>query len=181
MTEKRQMHLGWLMHASGIHPALHPNVPLDHANSLGHYVEMARIAEAAKLDFLFQADAAGARDGNMNALKRNPTFMNILEPVTLLSVLAGYTEKIGLGATVSTSYWEPYNLARQFASLDHLSGGRSGWNVVTSAHPAGTPSAIVARASSSRRLWRFGTAGTTTPSCSIPRRGSISIRSGCTI
>jgi FMN-dependent oxidoreductase (nitrilotriacetate monooxygenase family) len=139
MTEKRQMHLGWLMHASGIHPAgwLHPNVPLDHANSLDHYVEMARIAEAAKLDFLFQADAAGARDGNMNALKRNPTFMNILEPVTLLSALAGYTEKIGLGATVSTSYWEPYNLARQFASLDHLSHGRSGWNVVTSAHPAG--------------------------------------------
>ena len=137
--QDRQMALGWLMHPSGLHPAgwLQPGLPPDHATNYAHYTRMAQTAEAAKLDFIFQADAAGARDGNMNALSRNPTFMNDLEPVTLLAALAGVTDRIGLAATVSTSYWEPYNLARQFASLDHLSGGRSGWNVVTSAHPAG--------------------------------------------
>jgi N-acetyl-S-(2-succino)cysteine monooxygenase len=86
---------------------------------------------------VFQADAAGARDGNMRALSRAPRFMNIWEPLSLLSALVAVTDRIGLCGTMSTSYYEPYNLARQFASLDHLSGGRAGWNVVTSAHPAG--------------------------------------------
>jgi len=63
--------------------------------------------------------------------------MNIWEPLSLLSALVGVTDRIGLAGTMSTSYYEPYNLARLFASLDHLSSGRAGWNVVTSAHPAG--------------------------------------------
>ena len=136
---KREMHLGWLMSPAGNHPAawLHPGAELHGANSFAHYVKLARKAEAAKFDFVFQADAAGARDGNMNALSRAPRFMNIWEPLSLLSALAGATERIGLAGTMSTSYFEPYNLARQMASLDHLSGGRAGWNVVTSAHPAG--------------------------------------------
>jgi FMN-dependent oxidoreductase (nitrilotriacetate monooxygenase family) len=135
----KQMKLGWLMSAAGNHPAawLHPNAELHGANNFSHYVRLVRKAEAAKFDFVFQADAAGARDGNMNALSRAPRFMNIWEPLSLLSALVGVTERIGLAGTMSTSYFEPYNLARQYASLDHLSGGRAGWNVVTSAHPAG--------------------------------------------
>ena len=136
---KGHMHLGWLMSPVGNHPAawLHPSTELHGANNFAHYVKLVQKAEAAKLDFVFQADAAGARDGNMQALSRAPRFMNNWEPLSLLSALAPVTERIGLCATMSTSYFEPYNLARQFASLDHLSSGRAGWNVVTSAHPAG--------------------------------------------
>jgi FMN-dependent oxidoreductase (nitrilotriacetate monooxygenase family) len=138
-NRKGQMKLGWLMSPVGNHPAawLHPRAELRGANSFTHYVNLVRKAESAKFDFVFQADAAGARDGNMKALCRAPRFMNIWEPLSLLSALVGVTERIGLAGTMSTSYFEPYNLARQFASLDHLSGGRSAWNVVTSAHPAG--------------------------------------------
>jgi FMN-dependent oxidoreductase (nitrilotriacetate monooxygenase family) len=134
-----QMKLGWLMSPAGNHPAawLHPGAELHGANNFAHYVNLARKCEAAKFDFVFQADAAGARDGNMRALSRAPRFMNIWEPLSLLSALVATTERIGLCGTMSTSYCEPYNLARQFASLDHLSNGRAGWNVVTSAHPAG--------------------------------------------
>jgi N-acetyl-S-(2-succino)cysteine monooxygenase len=137
--EKGQMKLGWLMSPAGNHPAawLHPSTELRGANNFRHYVDLVRKCEAAKFDFVFQADAAGARDGNMRALSRAPRFMNIWEPLSLLSALVAVTDRIGLCGTMSTSYYEPYNLARQFASLDHLSGGRAGWNVVTSAHPAG--------------------------------------------
>jgi N-acetyl-S-(2-succino)cysteine monooxygenase len=133
------MKLGWLMSPAGNHPAawLHPATTQYGANNFAHYKRLVQKAEAAKLDFVFQADAAGARDGNMKALSRAPRFMNIWEPLSLLSGLAAVTERIGLAGTMSTSYFEPYNLARQFASLDHMSGGRAGWNVVTSAHPAG--------------------------------------------
>jgi FMN-dependent oxidoreductase (nitrilotriacetate monooxygenase family) len=135
----RQIKLGWLMSPAGNHPAawLHPHADRRGALNYAHYTRMVRKCEAAKFDFVFQADAAGARDGNMKALSRAPRFMNIWEPITLLSALVGVTDRIGLCCTVSTSYYEPYNLARQMASLDHLSGGRAGWNVVTSAHPAG--------------------------------------------
>ncbi len=138
-SPKGKMKLGWLMSPTGNHPAawLHPSTELHGANNFAHYTRLVRKAEAAKFDFVFQADAAGARDGNMRALSRAPRFMNIWEPLSLLSALVGVTEHIGLCGTMSTSYYEPYNLARLFASLDHLSGGRSGWNVVTSAHPAG--------------------------------------------
>jgi len=80
---------------------------------------------------------AGARDGNMRGLSHAPRSMNIWEPLGLLSALVATTKRIGLCGTMSTSYFEPYNLARQSASLVHLSNGRVGWNVVTSAHPAG--------------------------------------------
>jgi alkanesulfonate monooxygenase len=74
------------------------------------------------------------RDGNLESLSRWPQYMAYFEPVTLLSALAMVTSRIGLVATASTSYNEPYNLARKFGSLDHISGGRAGWNVVTSAN-----------------------------------------------
>jgi FMN-dependent oxidoreductase (nitrilotriacetate monooxygenase family) len=95
---------------------------------------MAQTAERGKFDLFFIADTPAARTDNLHAWSRYPLFMNVFEPVTLLSTLAGCTRHIGLGGTVSTSFTEPYNVARQFASLDHLSRGRAAWNVVTSAN-----------------------------------------------
>src|SRR5207245_8971010 len=80
------------------------------------------------------ADRLEARHENLKAWSRAPLVMNVLEPITLLAAVAGATTHIGLGATASTSFFEPYNLARQFASLDHISHGRAAWNVVTSAN-----------------------------------------------
>ncbi|KOG07024.1 MULTISPECIES: LLM class flavin-dependent oxidoreductase [Streptomyces] len=94
---------------------------------VAHYQNLARIAERGKLDSLFLADSPGQHGDPA----RRPA--GRLEPTVLLTALAGATERIGLIATASTSYNEPYNLARRFASLDHVSGGRAGWNVVTTA------------------------------------------------
>ena len=81
-------------------------------------LNVARIAEGGKFDFMFLADSPAAAIGNMDALKRLPHKMNRFEPLTLLSALAVTTDRIGLAATLSTSYYEPYNVARLFASLD---------------------------------------------------------------
>jgi alkanesulfonate monooxygenase len=83
---------------------------------------------------MFLADAVAVRDGKLAALSRWPQYMVFFDPVTLLSAIAPVTERIGLVATATTSYNEPYNVARKFASLDHICGGRAGWNVVTSAN-----------------------------------------------
>jgi len=95
--------------------------------SVKHYQELARIAERGRLDSLFLADSP-VQQGDPG---RRPT--GKLEPTVLLTALAGVTAHIGLIATASTSYNEPYNLARRFASLDHVSDGRAGWNIVTTA------------------------------------------------
>jgi FMN-dependent oxidoreductase (nitrilotriacetate monooxygenase family) len=92
-----------------------------------HYKRLARIAERGKLDSLFLADSPAL----WNSIGRRPA--GTLEPTVLLTALAGATEHIGLIATASTTYNEPFNLARRFASLDHISGGRAGWNIVTTA------------------------------------------------
>jgi alkanesulfonate monooxygenase len=92
------------------------------------------MSERAKFDLMFLADALAVRDGNLEPLSRWPQYMAYFEPITLLSGIAGLTERIGLVSTATTSYNEPYNVARKFASLDHISGGRAGWNVVTSAN-----------------------------------------------
>jgi FMN-dependent oxidoreductase (nitrilotriacetate monooxygenase family) len=92
-----------------------------------HYQNLARIAERGKLDSVFLADSPVQQDNP----ERRPT--GKLEPTVLLTALAGVTDHIGLIATASTSYNEPYNLARRFASLDHVSNGRAGWNIVTTA------------------------------------------------
>jgi alkanesulfonate monooxygenase SsuD/methylene tetrahydromethanopterin reductase-like flavin-dependent oxidoreductase (luciferase family) len=89
-------------------------------------LDLARKAEQAKIDFLFVADGLYITPQSI------PHFLNRFEPITLLSALSLVTKKIGMVATISTSYSEPFTVARQFASLDHLSGGRVGWNVVTS-------------------------------------------------
>ncbi|QIX96737.1 NtaA/DmoA family FMN-dependent monooxygenase [Cedecea sp. FDAARGOS_727] len=108
----------------------HPEAPGKEIYSLKYYTELARKAEAATLDNIFIADHVAIWDTVPSGI---PHYANPrLEPITLLAALAATTENIGLMATASTSYTEPYNLARYFASLDFLSEGRASWNVVTS-------------------------------------------------
>ena len=125
---KRELRLGTILHgASGNMSAWrHPAAQADASISFDYARKIARKAEAGKLDFLFVADGLYINE------KSIPHFLNRFEPLTLLSALAAVTEHLGLVGTVSTSYSEPFTIARQFASLDHLSGGRAGWNVVTS-------------------------------------------------
>ena len=122
--------------ASGGHPAswLHPKANAAGSTDVAYYRSLAQTAERGLFDLFFIADTPAARTDNLHAWSRFPMFMNVLEPVTLLTALAGATTHIGLGGTVSTSFSEPYNVARQFASLDHISYGRAAWNVVTSAN-----------------------------------------------
>ena len=131
-----QMKLGAFFHPTGHHVAswLHPDAQIDAGTNFRHYVQLAQMSERAKFDLMFLADALAVRDGNLEALSRWPQYMAYFEPITLLSGIAGLTERIGLVSTATTSYNEPYNVARKFASLDHISGGRAGWNVVTSAN-----------------------------------------------
>src|SRR5580692_8918154 len=97
------------------------------STELQHYVNLARLAERGTFDSLFLADSPAL----FGPVGRRPS--GVIEPLTLLTALATATENIGLIATASTSYNSPYNLARRFASLDYVSGGRAGWNVVTTA------------------------------------------------
>ena len=90
-----------------------------------YYTELARTAEAGCFDSVFLADTLAAGDDVTHAPR------TWLEPITVLAALAGVTSRIGLIATCSTTYTEPFNLARQFASIDHISNGRAGWNIVT--------------------------------------------------
>ena len=136
MQRTDQMKLGTFVYSFGYNPASwrHPGSPVDAGNSFAHMLNVAKLSEQGRFDFMFLADSPAAGVGNADALKRLPNKMNRFEPLTLLSALAVSTERIGLAATLSTSYYEPYNVARLFASLDHLSGGRACWNVVTSDH-----------------------------------------------
>jgi alkanesulfonate monooxygenase len=104
------------------------------ATDVRHYIRMAQKLEEGRFDLFFIADTPATRTDNLEHWSQAPMFMNSLEPITVLSAVAVVTSRIGLGATVSSSFFEPYNIARQFASLDHISGGRAAWNVVTSAN-----------------------------------------------
>ncbi|KCB42407.1 nitrilotriacetate monooxygenase component A [Bordetella hinzii 5132] len=129
----RQIKLGAFLMQTGHHIAAwcHPGAQADAGVNIRHYADLARRAEAAKFDAIFLADAVGVRNSELDSLSRTAR-SDHFEPLTLLSALAMVTERIGLIATVSTTYNEPYHVARKFASLDHISGGRSGWNLVTS-------------------------------------------------
>jgi len=130
-TTARQMKLGAFLMATGHHVAAwrHPDVPADAGLDFKHYRHLAQVAEAAKFDALFVADSVAAATGDIaSRMARSDHF----EPLTLLSALSAVTNHIGLIATATTTYNEPYHVARKFASLDHLSGGRAGWNLVTS-------------------------------------------------
>ena len=131
----RQIKLGVSMIGLGYHLAnwRHPDAPADGNMSLPHFIRVIQAAERGLFDMGFLADGVGIRfhDEPKGALSR--TAKNVqFEPLTLLSALAMVTKNIGLVATASTTYNEPYHVARKFASLDHISGGRAGWNVVTS-------------------------------------------------
>ncbi|MEW6634063.1 MAG: LLM class flavin-dependent oxidoreductase [Pseudomonadota bacterium] len=132
----RQMKLGLFLWATGHHIAAwrHPDAHVTAGIDIDHYIQLARTAEAAKFDMVFCEDAAGLREANVNIASQTSRSIGF-EPISLLSALAVQTERIGLVSTASTSYNEPYGLARTFASLDNLSGGRAGWNLVTSASP----------------------------------------------
>jgi len=127
-NERRKMRLGVFLSGTGGNMASwrHPTAVADGAVNLDYYKGMTRKAELAKLDFVFFGD------GLYISEKSHPNFLNRFEPLTLLAALAMETTKIGLAATLSTTYSDPYTVARQFSSIDHLSGGRAGWNIVTS-------------------------------------------------
>ena len=128
MTDKRKMRIGVFLSGSGGNMASwrHPNAVPDGAVNLGYYKGMTRTAEEAKLDFAFFGD------GLYISEKSHPNFLVRFEPLTLLAALSMVTTHIGLAATLSTTYSDPYTVARQFSSIDHLSDGRAGWNIVTS-------------------------------------------------
>lgn len=131
-----QMKLGAFLWATGHHIAAwrHPKAHVRGGIDIDHYIALARMAEAAKFDMIFCEDAAGLREANVGIASQTSRSIGF-EPISLLSALAAQTSRIGLVSTASTSYNEPYGLARTFLSLDHLSGGRAGWNLVTSASP----------------------------------------------
>jgi alkanesulfonate monooxygenase len=131
---KGQLRLGAFFNPTGHHVASwrHPQSQADAGINFKHYVEIARTAERGKFDMIFLADNVGVREARMEALSRSAQYIANFEPITLISALASVTERIGLTCTASTSYNEPFHIARKFASLDHITGGRAGWNLVTS-------------------------------------------------
>ncbi|OGA01955.1 MAG: nitrilotriacetate monooxygenase [Betaproteobacteria bacterium RIFCSPLOWO2_02_FULL_62_17] len=135
---KRMMKLGVFFNPTGHHVASwrHPRSQADAGINVQHYVELAQTAERGCFDMIFLADNVAVREAPMAALSRSAQYIANFEPLTLLSALSMVTKKIGLVATASTSFNEPFNIARKFASLDHLSGGRAGWNIVTTASRA---------------------------------------------
>ncbi|TBV10878.1 LLM class flavin-dependent oxidoreductase [Stutzerimonas kirkiae] len=130
-----KLRLGLSLQHAGYHAAAWrlPEVPR-HANlDWQYYLRSAQAAERGKFDMIFFADGVAVRENldDREVLARTPSVVN-LEPLTLLSALATHTRHIGLVGTASTTYNEPYHIARKFASLDHISGGRAAWNLVTS-------------------------------------------------
>jgi FMN-dependent oxidoreductase (nitrilotriacetate monooxygenase family) len=127
--KRRELHLNAFLMEAGHHeaswrlPGSNPRADFD----LDHWIGLAQLAESAKSDSLFLADGPAT----MGTGEFRPPGQ--LEPLTLLTALSQATRRIGLIATVSTTYNDPYNLARRLASVDHVSRGRSGWNIVTSA------------------------------------------------
>jgi FMN-dependent oxidoreductase (nitrilotriacetate monooxygenase family) len=128
MAEQRKLRLGAILHGAGGNFAgwRHPDAVADASVNFEFYKQQAIKAEEGKFDFLFIADGLYINE------KSNPHFLNRFEPITILSALGAVTSKIGLVGTLSTSYSQPFTVSRQFSSLDHISGGRAGWNVVTS-------------------------------------------------
>jgi FMN-dependent oxidoreductase (nitrilotriacetate monooxygenase family) len=135
MTPRKTISLGLSMRYLGYHAAgwRHPEADPGGASDFAHFLEVARLAEAAKFDMVFLADGIGirAKDEPAGSLCRSAQNAE-LEPLTLLAALAPMTSRIGLVATASTTYNEPFHIARKYASIDRISGGRAGWNIVTS-------------------------------------------------
>jgi FMN-dependent oxidoreductase (nitrilotriacetate monooxygenase family) len=134
--QKKKIVIGGLFEANGYHSAawMVDGAQDNSATDIDYFRNIVRTAEQGKMDFFFLADTPAARTEDLDFWSKSPLYMNMMEPITLLSAIAGSTSHIGLGATASTSFYEPYNIARLFASLDHISHGRAAWNVVTSAN-----------------------------------------------
>jgi FMN-dependent oxidoreductase (nitrilotriacetate monooxygenase family) len=136
MTSTRQLHLGAFMRPASIHTGAwrYPGAWPDMNFNYQHIKQSIQALERAKFDAFFMADHMAVLNMPMDALKRSHTSTSF-EPFTLLSALSQVTERIGLVATGSTTFDAPYHIARRFASLDHISEGRAGWNIVTTSNP----------------------------------------------
>ncbi|MEZ5816236.1 MAG: LLM class flavin-dependent oxidoreductase [Hyphomicrobiaceae bacterium] len=136
MAKPSEMHLAAFMRPASIHTGAwrYPGAWPDANFNLAHLRQMIRRLEAACFDAFFMADHLAVLNMPVEALKRSHTVTSF-EPFTLLSALSQATERIGLVATGSTTFDTPFHIARRFASLDHISGGRAGWNIVTTSNP----------------------------------------------
>ncbi len=136
MTQSRQLHLGAFMRPTTIHTGAwrYPGAFPDANFNFAHIKRFAQTLERGRFDAFFMADHLAVLNMPINALKRSHTVTSF-DPLTLLPALAVVTERLGLVATASTTFEQPYHVARKFASLDHLSGGRAGWNLVTTSNP----------------------------------------------
>src|SRR6201992_873020 len=132
----RSLTLGAFMRPISIHTGAwrYPGAWPDANFNFAHIKQLIQKLEFGKFDAFFMADHLAVLNMPVNALKRSHTVTSF-EPFTLLSALAGATDHIGLVATASTTFDAPYHIARRFASLDHISGGRAGWNIVTTSNP----------------------------------------------
>jgi alkanesulfonate monooxygenase len=136
MAASRQLRLGAFMRPSSIHTGAwrYPGAYPDANFNFAHLKHFAQRLEGARFDAFFMADHMAVLNMPIDALKRSHTATSI-EPFTLLSALSQATTHLGLVATGSTTFDAPYHIARRFASLDHISGGRAGWNIVTTSNP----------------------------------------------
>jgi FMN-dependent oxidoreductase (nitrilotriacetate monooxygenase family) len=136
MSETRKLHFGAFMRPVTIHVGAwrYPGAYADANFNFAHIVKFAQKLEEGKFDAFFMADHLAVLNMPMEALMRSATPTSF-EPMTLLPALAMVTKHLGLVATGSTTYDEPFHVARRFSSLDHISGGRAGWNVVTTSNP----------------------------------------------
>lgn len=136
MSQPKQLHLTAFMRPVSLHTGAwrYPGAYPDANFNLSHLKHFIKELEEAKFDAFFMADHLAVLNMPTEALKRSHTVTSF-EPFTLLSALSQVTERIGLAATASTTYDEPYHIARRFASLDHLSNGRAAWNIVTTGNP----------------------------------------------
>ncbi|MFE5321793.1 LLM class flavin-dependent oxidoreductase [Paenibacillus sp. NPDC056579] len=128
MSNQKRLKLGAMIHGvgGGWEDWRHPEAITDASVNFDFYKREAQSAEAGKFDFAFIADSVHITENS------SPHYVNRFEPLTILSALAAVTSRIGLVGTLTVSYSEPFTVARQFASLDHISRGRAGWNIVTS-------------------------------------------------
>ncbi|KAH8120800.1 hypothetical protein FP744_10001415 [Trichoderma asperellum] len=136
MSDNKQLHLFAFMRPVSLHTGAwrYPGAYADANFNIAHLRSFIQKLEAAKFDAFFMADHLAVLNMPIEALRRSQTVTSF-EPFTLLASLSAVTERIGLAATASTTYDEPYHVARRFASLDHLSGGRAAWNIVTTSNP----------------------------------------------
>jgi FMN-dependent oxidoreductase (nitrilotriacetate monooxygenase family) len=136
MTASRQLRLNAFMRPATIHTGAwrYPGAFADANFNFAHIKRFAQTLERGRFDAFFMADHLAVLNMPLEALKRSHTVTSY-EPFTLLSALAGVTEHLGLVATGSTTFDAPYHVARRFASLDHISDGRAGWNIVTTSNP----------------------------------------------